>query len=109
VVDDGEDAELARLDWIVWTLEVRDPEQRAAPDIGERTEQAMTEMAGSLGCVYSHCVDDDSYDLTRKAPTTDRRAPAKGCHVGEVAKRPASRRHAAASAGGVVAETRRNS
>jgi hypothetical protein len=24
----------------------------------------MTEMAGSLGCVYSHCVDDDSYDLT---------------------------------------------
>jgi hypothetical protein len=63
-MDDGEDAELARLDWIMWTLEVRDPEQRAAPDIGERTEQAMTEMAGSLGCVYSHCVDDDSYDLT---------------------------------------------
>jgi hypothetical protein len=38
-MDDGEDAELARLDWIVWTLEVRDPEQRTAPDIGERTEQ----------------------------------------------------------------------
>ncbi|MCE7011803.1 hypothetical protein LWC34_54665 [Kibdelosporangium philippinense] len=63
-MDDGEDADLARLGWIVWTIEVRDPEQRAAPDIGARTEQAMTEMAGSLGCVFSHCVDDDSYDLT---------------------------------------------
>ncbi|MFG3310288.1 hypothetical protein [Streptomyces wuyuanensis] len=49
--------------WVVWRLEVKDPQQLAGedPDLDGRTQEAMTELAGSLGCVYEHCVDSDSY------------------------------------------------
>ncbi|MEU6662075.1 hypothetical protein [Streptomyces sp. NPDC046821] len=47
---------------MVWRLEVQDPSQLAGedPDLDERTKQMMTELAGSLGCVYEHCVDTDT-------------------------------------------------
>lgn len=51
--------ELDSLDWIVWNIEVLDP---AALTKGGRTEQAMTEMAGSLGCVFVQCWDGDTVD-----------------------------------------------
>ncbi|WP_331769204.1 hypothetical protein OG948_36020 (plasmid) [Embleya sp. NBC_00888] len=33
---------------------------RDLPDLAERTEQAMTELAATSGCVYESCVDYDS-------------------------------------------------
>lgn len=50
------DDDLAGLDWVVWRLEVKDPQELAGDDLDERTKQAMTELAGSLGCQYDHCV-----------------------------------------------------
>ncbi|MGI5262529.1 hypothetical protein [Streptomyces angustmyceticus] len=49
--------------WVVWRLEVQDPRQFAGenPDLDERTTETMTQLAGSLGCVYEHCVDTDTY------------------------------------------------
>jgi hypothetical protein len=55
---------LDELDWVVWRLEVKDPQQLAEDGLDERTQQAMTELAGSLGCQYDHCVDHDSMDGT---------------------------------------------
>jgi hypothetical protein len=49
------------LAWVIWNLEVRDPDRLVPPGIGERTKQAMTELALQLGCVFQYCVDDDSY------------------------------------------------
>src|SRR5206468_12122965 len=43
-------------------LEVREPSERTQPGIGERTAQAVTEMAGALGCVFVQCCDDDCVD-----------------------------------------------
>lgn len=48
----------------MWRLEVKDPGQLAGPDLAERTEQTMTELAGSLGCQYDHCVDYDAVNGT---------------------------------------------
>ncbi|MEU5438893.1 hypothetical protein AB0G73_36950 [Streptomyces sp. NPDC020719] len=59
---DEEHPDLLEYDWVVWELEVRDPHVLTPPGVGERTEQALTELAGGLGCVFDHCVDDDSYD-----------------------------------------------
>ncbi|MGW3661324.1 hypothetical protein ACWD6R_39405 [Streptomyces sp. NPDC005151] len=52
------------FEWVVWRLEVQDPQQLAGedPDLDERTQETMTELAASLGCVYELCVDYDSYD-----------------------------------------------
>ncbi|MFF3128934.1 hypothetical protein ACFVRD_43415 [Streptomyces sp. NPDC057908] len=52
------------FEWVVWRLEVQDPRRLAGedPDLDERTQEPMTELAASLGCVYEHCVDYDSYD-----------------------------------------------
>ncbi|WP_138894524.1 hypothetical protein [Streptomyces chryseus] len=52
------------FEWVVWRLEVRDPQRLAGeePDLDERTKATMTELAASLGCVYELCVDYDSYD-----------------------------------------------
>ncbi|MFJ2136885.1 hypothetical protein ACIP4W_39315 [Streptomyces sp. NPDC088846] len=54
------------FEWVVWRLEVKDPSQLAGedPDLNERTQETMTELAASLGCVYELCVDYDSYDET---------------------------------------------
>ncbi|MEU6019371.1 hypothetical protein ABZ826_36890 [Streptomyces sp. NPDC047515] len=58
------------FDWVVWRINVDDPEQRVtepygdagmAPDLAEHTRGPMTELAASLGCVYEDCCDDDSY------------------------------------------------
>lgn len=51
------------FEWVVWSIEARDPLQLAGvnPDLDERTEETMTKLAASLGCVYEHCVDTDSY------------------------------------------------
>lgn len=54
--------ELDSLNWIVWNIEVLDPAALTKPEVGGRTEQAMTEMAGSLGCVFVQCWDDDTVD-----------------------------------------------
>ncbi|MER5312758.1 hypothetical protein ABT034_33860 [Streptomyces sp. NPDC002773] len=50
------------FEWVVWRLEVQDPSQLAGadPDLDERTQETMTELAASLGCVYEHCVDTDT-------------------------------------------------
>lgn len=53
------DDDLHGLDWVVWRLEVVDPEELAGDDLDERTKQAMTELAGSLGCQYDHCVEGE--------------------------------------------------
>ncbi|MCX4791633.1 hypothetical protein OG369_37760 [Streptomyces sp. NBC_01221] len=52
------------FEWVVWRLEVQDPQQLAGedPDLDERTQETMTELAASLGCVYELCVDYHSYD-----------------------------------------------
>ncbi|WP_347125962.1 hypothetical protein [Streptomyces sp. 21So2-11] len=52
------------FEWVVWRLEVQDPQRLVGgePDLEERTQEAMTELAASLGCVYDSCVDYDSYD-----------------------------------------------
>ncbi|MFF3343671.1 hypothetical protein [Streptomyces flavidovirens] len=52
------------FDWVVWKLEVQDPSQLAGedPDLDERTQETMTQLAASLGCVFELCVDYDSYD-----------------------------------------------
>ncbi|WP_146075787.1 hypothetical protein [Streptomyces sp. Ru62] len=52
------------FDWVVWRLEAQDPQQLAGenPDLDERTQETMTQLATSLGCIYEHCVDYDSYD-----------------------------------------------
>ncbi|MFJ2153983.1 hypothetical protein ACIOHB_35150 [Streptomyces microflavus] len=49
--------------WVAWRLEVQDRSRVAGddPDLDERTEETMTELAASLGCVYEHCVDSDTY------------------------------------------------
>ncbi|MEU2184576.1 hypothetical protein [Streptomyces thermolilacinus] len=49
---------------MVWKLEVQDPQHLADedPDLDERTQETMTKLAASLGCVYELCVDYDSYD-----------------------------------------------
>lgn len=51
------------FEWVVWRLEVQDPHQLADedPDLDERTQETMPELAASLGCVYEHCVDTDTY------------------------------------------------
>jgi len=54
--------ELDGLDWVVWNIEARDPAALTEPGVGERTGPAMTEMAGSLGCVFVQCCDDDTVD-----------------------------------------------
>lgn len=51
----------------MWNIEVLDPAGLTKPEVGGRTEQAMTEMAGSLGCVFVQCWDDDTVD---GCPTT---------------------------------------
>jgi hypothetical protein len=53
---------LDRLDWVVWELLVRDPAELVEPGVGERTGEAVTELAGSLGCVFIQCADDDTVD-----------------------------------------------
>lgn len=55
---------LESFEWVVWRLEVRDPQRLAGgePDLDERTRAPMKELAASLGCVYELCVDYDSYD-----------------------------------------------
>ena len=50
------------LDWVVWDLLVWDPKRLVEPGIGERTSTAMTELAGTLGCVFVQCGDDDDVD-----------------------------------------------
>ena len=52
------------FEWVVWRIEVQDPSRLAGedPDLDERTRETMMELAASLGCVYEHCVDYDSYD-----------------------------------------------
>ena len=50
------------LDWVVWDLQVWDPGALTEPGVGDRTAQAMTELAGSLGCVFVQCCDDDAVD-----------------------------------------------
>ncbi|PJN14659.1 hypothetical protein CG724_33845 [Streptomyces sp. CB02120-2] len=52
------------FEWVVWRLEVRDPQRLAGeePVLDERTRETLTELAASLGCVYELCVDYDSYD-----------------------------------------------
>lgn len=47
---------------MVWRINVDDPEQRAGeePDLADRTEGPMTELAASMGCVYDDCVDYDA-------------------------------------------------
>jgi hypothetical protein len=54
--------ELDELDWVVWDLEVWDPGELTESGVGQRTAPAMTEMAGSLGCVFIQCCDDDAVD-----------------------------------------------
>ncbi|MET7489492.1 hypothetical protein [Streptomyces sp. NPDC005538] len=56
--------DFADADWVMWRLEVSDPGQVVAEGLADRTAQSMTELAGTLGCVYSHCVDYDSMDGT---------------------------------------------
>ncbi|WP_331768155.1 hypothetical protein [Embleya sp. NBC_00896] len=50
------------LAWVVWRINVDDPNRSASeePDLAERTDQAMTELAATSGCVYENCVDFDS-------------------------------------------------
>jgi hypothetical protein len=50
--------------WVVWCLEVRDPQQLTPDGLADRTQHSMTELAGSLGCVFDHCDDYDSMDGT---------------------------------------------
>ncbi|MFH8254217.1 hypothetical protein [Streptomyces roseolus] len=49
--------------WVVWRLEVQDPSQVAGqdPDLDDSTQKTRTERASSLGCVYEHGVDTDTY------------------------------------------------
>ncbi len=54
--------ELDDLDWVVWELLVREPAGRVEPGVGERTGDAVTQMAGTLGCVFVECCDDDTAD-----------------------------------------------
>ncbi|MFB7411418.1 hypothetical protein ACFCZ2_29990 [Streptomyces sp. NPDC056202] len=51
------------FEWVVWRLEAQDPHHLAGddPHLDERTQETMTELAASLGCVYEHCVDTDTY------------------------------------------------
>ncbi|MFI8944102.1 hypothetical protein [Streptomyces syringium] len=58
-----DESELTRCGWIVWDLEVRDPGQLAGEGVAERTEKPLKELAASLGCVLTACVDEDSYGL----------------------------------------------
>jgi hypothetical protein len=54
--------ELDELDWVVWNLEVQDPGELTESGVGERTAPAVMRLAGSLGCVFVQCCDDDAVD-----------------------------------------------
>jgi hypothetical protein len=56
------DPRLDALERVVWTIEVRDPDQLAAAGVRERTLPGITELAATYGCVLRDCSDDDSYD-----------------------------------------------
>ncbi|MFF8983860.1 hypothetical protein ACF08E_10790 [Streptomyces globisporus] len=57
-------------DWVVWKLEVDDPEQRISEAYHEagmglllaaESRETMVGFAARLGCVYEGCKDDGSY------------------------------------------------
>ena len=46
--------------WVVWSLELLDPDRLAGDNVAERTAAAATAAAELFGCVYEYCVDEDS-------------------------------------------------
>jgi hypothetical protein len=51
-------------EWIVWELQVRDPEQVAPPNTGELTKQTMAEAAAAADCVFEEYVEGSGDDDT---------------------------------------------
>lgn len=57
---DNAEASLAHYSWVVWTVELLDPDRRAGDNVAERTAAAATAAAELYGCVYEYCVDEDA-------------------------------------------------
>lgn len=56
VIDD-----LNSLPWIVWRLQLLDPDERVdAETVAERTKGPASAAADLYGCVYEYCVDEDT-------------------------------------------------
>lgn len=60
----------ADFDWVVWQVEVLDPEQQISEAydaagmaflLAEDSREKMAGFAAQLGCVYEGCKDDGSY------------------------------------------------
>ncbi len=57
------ESSLDHCDWVIWDLEVRDPQRCAPEGVAEATGEPIRALAASLGCTLLACVDDDSYGL----------------------------------------------
>ncbi|GAT01247.1 putative uncharacterized protein [Mycolicibacterium fortuitum subsp. acetamidolyticum] len=57
---DSAEASLAHYPWVVWTVELLDPDRLAGDNVAERTAAAATAAAEPYGCVYEYCVDEDA-------------------------------------------------
>lgn len=50
---------LSQYPWVVWTVELLDPDRLAGDDVAGRTAAAAAAAAELYGCVYEYCVDED--------------------------------------------------
>lgn len=52
----------AHYPWVVWTVELLDPDRLAGGNVAERTAAAASVAARKHGCVYEYCVDEDTLE-----------------------------------------------
>ncbi|TEA09081.1 hypothetical protein [Mycobacteroides salmoniphilum] len=48
--------------WVVWTVELLDPDRFAGENVADRTATAAAVAAKKHGCVYEYCVDEDTLE-----------------------------------------------
>ncbi|SHQ48921.1 hypothetical protein [Mycobacteroides abscessus] len=58
----ADDSNPARYPWVVWTVELLDPDRLAGENVAERTATAASAAARKHGCVYEYCVDEDTLE-----------------------------------------------
>lgn len=52
----------AHYPWVVWAVELLDPDRLAGENVAERTATAVSVAARKHGCVYEYCVDEDTLE-----------------------------------------------
>jgi hypothetical protein len=55
------EAGLDTYPWVVWRINLEDPDRVAGTEVAERTKSAGSAAADLYGCVYEYCVDDDEH------------------------------------------------